>query len=162
MKTLILLDEAVSIPLPLADKDATDGKTILNPIGEVNDLLAEKLVKTYPLKYAIYDEGNAEHKRLLVEGKYPEATKIVTNELDVNFALLTREEKLKVVDYVKAIKSGKASKKIDANKAEAERLKVIAKALDAREKALDKREKELPKEDEKVKETIIIPPKPQA
>ena len=116
MKTLILLDEAVSIPLPLADKDATDGKTILNPIGEVNDLLAEKLVKTYPLKYAIYDEGNTEHKRLLAEGKYPEATKIVTNELDVNFALLTREEKLKVIDYVKKLKNGVKGKAKDEPK----------------------------------------------
>lgn len=110
MKTLILLDEFVSIPLPLSDKEAPDGKAILNPTGEVNDMLAEKLVTTYPLKYAIYDEANPEHKRLVAEGKYPEAKKIITNELEVNFEPLTREEKLDVIAYIKKIKSGKAKK----------------------------------------------------
>lgn len=111
MKTLILLDQTVSIPLKLADKEAEGGNAILNPTGEVSDLLADKLVATYPLKYAYYDEAKAEHKELVTKGTYPEATKIISNELDINFAELSREDKLDVIAYIKKMKTKAKSKK---------------------------------------------------
>ena len=106
-KILILLDENVSMPQRLADKENPDGYAKLNPFGEVSDLLSDKLLLTYPLKYAVYDEKNKEHARLVKEGKYPEATKNIINELDVEFATLSREDKLKAIAYIKKLKTGK-------------------------------------------------------
>lgn len=108
MKKIILIDQTVAIPLPLLDKHNKDAEgkihtVILEPVAECSDQFAEAMVNTYPLKYAIYDEKNEEHAKLVKSGSYPEA-KIRTNiELEINFNLLTRENKSKVLTYIKKL-----------------------------------------------------------
>lgn len=111
-KEIILLDETVSIPLPLIDNFNKDAETKiaptveLNPTAIVSNELADKMVKTYPFKYAIYDKGNKDHQALVKKGKYPEAKKVLAVQLSTNFEALSKDDKIKVLEFIKGLKSG--------------------------------------------------------
>lgn len=112
MAKIILLDENVAIPLPLLDKynkDVHGNATpfALNPTGECSDTCAKALTDTYKLKYAIFDESNEDHKRLVKSGKYPEAKGVVDNKLKIGFDALTKEQKDEVLAFIDKLTNSK-------------------------------------------------------
>lgn len=104
--TVIFLDKTKELPVAVIDsfqpKNA-DGSPVtveLAPNGDMSEQLADKLIKTYPQQYAIYDK--VVHGAISKQG-YKIAKNYRKPQYDNLFDKLTSDEKDSVIEYINGL-----------------------------------------------------------